>query len=57
VDETGATLETSPRKSLAQHAQQIGMSVSWAQNATKLLHFHPCKTHVVHKLCNTNHEA
>jgi len=53
VDETGATLETSPRKSLAWHAQQTGMSSSWAQNARKLLYLHPCKTLVVHTTCVT----
>jgi hypothetical protein len=49
VDEIGATLETSPRKSVAWHAQQTGMSSSWAQSARKLLHLHPL---VVHNLCD-----
>jgi len=53
VDETGATLETSPRKSLAWHAQQTGMSSSRTQNARKLLYLHPCKTLVVHTTCVT----
>jgi len=53
VDETGAALETSPRKSLTCHAQQTGMSSSWAQNARKLLYLHPCKTLVVHTTCQT----
>jgi hypothetical protein len=52
VDETGATLVTSPRKSLAWRAQQTGMSSSWAQSASKLLYLHPCKT-LVHTSCVT----
>jgi hypothetical protein len=59
LDKTGATcrLETSPRKSLAQLAQQTILSASSVQNATKLPHLHPYNTTVVHKVYNTDCEA
>jgi hypothetical protein len=41
----------------AQFAQQTGMSVSSAQNITKLLHLLPYKTTSVYKLCDRFCEA
>jgi hypothetical protein len=40
-DEIGTKLETSVRKSLVRHTQQIHMCVSPPSKATKLLHLHP----------------
>jgi hypothetical protein len=59
LDETAATckLETSPRKSLAQLAQQTILSASPTQNATKPPHLHPYNTTAVHKLYNIDREA
>jgi len=47
LDENGARLETSPYKSLKELAQQVHVSASLSQNATKLLHLHLRKTTVI----------
>ena len=52
LDEIFARLETSPRKSVVWHTAKC-TSASSPQNATKLLHLHPYRTAVVHKLHNT----
>jgi hypothetical protein len=52
LDKIFARLETSPRKSVARHTAKC-MPASSPQNATKLLHLHPHRTAVVHKLHNT----
>jgi hypothetical protein len=57
LDITGVRLETSPTELLAQLAQHIGMSGASAQNSTKLLHLHPNKTTMVHKLYEMNRGA
>ena len=57
LDEIGARLETSPRKSLAQLAQETGVSESSARNAVQLLHERPYEITLVHKLNNTDREA
>jgi predicted transcriptional regulator len=49
-DEALRKFETSPRKSLSILAQQTGVSVSSAQNETKLPHLHPLKTRPVRAL-------
>ncbi|KAJ4430119.1 hypothetical protein ANN_22329 [Periplaneta americana] len=41
LDDIGANLERSPNKSLTKLAQQVGVSVSPAHRATKLLHIKP----------------
>jgi hypothetical protein len=50
LDDTGARLETSLRKSVKQLAQETGVSITSARRATKLLKLHPYKTTVVHAL-------
>jgi len=49
LDENGVRLETSPFESRKELAQQVGVSASLSQNATKLLHLHLCKTTVIEK--------
>jgi hypothetical protein len=41
LDDVGARLETSPRKSLKQPAQETGVLITYAQRATKLLKLRP----------------
>jgi hypothetical protein len=53
LDETGAPLETPPRKSLSPLTQHIGASASSAQNAKELLNLHLYNTTVVRKLYDT----
>lgn len=48
LNEIGATLKPSQRKSLVQSAQKMGVSVSRTQNIIKLLSLHPYKRNMVH---------
>ncbi|KAJ9580924.1 hypothetical protein L9F63_023896 [Diploptera punctata] len=48
LDEIGENLERSPQKSLPKLAQQVGISVSSAHTATKLLKLKPYKCTRVH---------
>ena len=50
LDEIGFRLEQSPQKSLRRLAQQVGVSKSSVQLATKLLKLKPYKTRIVHQL-------
>jgi len=54
---TAATLELSSKTFLVQLAQQTGVSVAPPKNATKMLHFHPHNTTVIHKLHDAYCEA
>jgi hypothetical protein len=49
-DESGARLETSPRKSLRRLVQETRVSKTSARRATKLLQLRPYKTRTVHAL-------
>lgn len=53
---SGARLETSPRKTLTQLAQQLGICAISTWNVTKLPERHPYKKTVIHKLYNIKHE-
>jgi hypothetical protein len=48
LDDMGARLEHTPRKSLKSLAKETGMSKSIARRATQLLKLRPCKTTVIH---------
>ena len=48
LDEVGASLERTPTKSIPKLAQQVGISVSSAHRATKLLKLKPYKCTSVH---------
>jgi hypothetical protein len=50
LDDTGARLERTPRKSLKRLAQETGMSKSSARMATQLLKLGPYKTTIIHDL-------
>jgi transcriptional antiterminator len=50
LDEIGATLEHTPRKSLKHLAQETGVSKSSVRTATQLLKLRPYKTSVIHAL-------
>jgi hypothetical protein len=50
LDDTGARLEHTPRKSLKRLAQEIGVSESSARRATQLLKPRPYKTTILHAL-------
>jgi hypothetical protein len=50
LDEVGARLEHTPRKSLKRLVQETGMSKSSARTATQLLKLGPYKTTVIHTL-------
>ena len=50
LDEIGASLEHTPTKSIPKLAQQVGISESSAQRATKLLKLKPYKYTSVHSL-------
>ncbi|PSN54401.1 hypothetical protein C0J52_21885 [Blattella germanica] len=50
LDEIAFRLEISPRKSLRRLAQEVGVSKTSVQHATKLLKLKPYKTRVVHQL-------
>lgn len=56
-DKIFAGLKTSPGKSLAQHVEQTNFSTSPQLTVIKLLHWHPHKTIVVHKLYNADSET
>jgi hypothetical protein len=55
LDDIGAKLEISPRKSLKQLVQETGVSRTSAQRATKLLKLQPYKTTVIHS--SKEHDA
>jgi hypothetical protein len=48
LDDTGARLERTPRKSLKRLAQETGVSKSSARRETKLLNLRPYKTTIIH---------
>jgi hypothetical protein len=48
LDEIGATLEPTPRKSLKCLSEETGVSKSNARTATRLLKLRPCKTTVIY---------
>jgi hypothetical protein len=50
LDDIGARLEHTPRKSLKRLAQETGVSKSNARTATQLLKLRPYKTIVIHTL-------
>jgi transposase len=50
LDDVGARLEHTPRKSLTRLAQETGVSRSSARTATKLLKLRPYKTAIIHAL-------
>ena len=54
LDEIAFRLEISPRKSLRRLAQEVGVSKTSVQHATKLLKLKPYKTRVVHQLLPTD---
>jgi hypothetical protein len=51
VDEIGARLEYTSRKSLEHLAQETGVSKSSARMATQLLKLRPYKTTIIHTTC------
>jgi hypothetical protein len=48
LDDIGARLEHTPRKSLKHLAEETGVSKSSGKTATKLLKLRPYKTTVIH---------
>jgi hypothetical protein len=50
LDDTGARIERTPRKSLKRLAQETGVSKSSARTATQLLKLRPYKTTAIHAL-------
>jgi response regulator of citrate/malate metabolism len=48
LDDIGARLEHTPRKSLKRLAQETGVSKSSARKTTQLLKLRPCKATVIH---------
>jgi hypothetical protein len=50
LDEIGAKWEISTRKASVLFTQRTNVLASSPQNATRLLHLHPCTTNVVQKL-------